>query len=89
MTDMLLTIYSTKSHAQALYSEQRFLNAVLQTRLKKCLGFSIKQPSISIFSGFLPQKKHKIESTKTMEQNINREDRDNKIGKSQKNTKFL
>ena len=51
MTYTHLGIESTKSHTQALCSGQILLNTVLQSRLKKRLGFSTKQHSFSIFSG--------------------------------------
>ena len=57
-----LGIESTKSHTQALCSEQSLLNTVLQSKLKKCPGFSTKQHSFSIFSGALGLKKNKINS---------------------------
>ena len=63
MTYTHLGIESTKSHTQALYSGQSLLNTVLQSRLKKCLGFSIKQHPFSIFSGALGLKKDNIDST--------------------------
>ena len=63
MTYTHLGIESTKSHTQALYSGQSLLNTVLQSRLKRCLGFSTKQHSFSIFSGALGLKKNKIDST--------------------------
>ena len=63
MTYTHLGMESTKSHTQALYSGQSLLNTVLQSRLKKCLGFSTKQHSFSIFSGALGLKKNNIDST--------------------------
>ena len=63
MTYTHLGIETTKSHAQALCSGQSLLNMVLQSRLKKCLGFSIKQHSFSIFAGALDLKKNKTDST--------------------------
>ena len=63
MTYTQLGIESTKSHTQALCSGQILLNTVLQSRLKKCLGFSTKQHSFAIFSGVLGLKKNKIDST--------------------------
>ena len=63
MTHTLLGIESTKSHTQALCNGKSLLNTVLQSRLKKCLGFSTKQHSFSIFSGALGLKKNKIDST--------------------------
>ena len=63
MTYTHLGIESTKSHTQALYSGQSLLNTALQSRLKKCLGFSTKQHSFSIFSGALGLKKNNIDST--------------------------
>ena len=63
MTYTHLGIESTKSHTQALYSGQSLLNTVLQSRLKKCLGFSTKQHSFSIFSEALGLKKNNIDST--------------------------
>ena len=62
MTYTHLGIESTKSHTQALYSGQSLLNTVSQSRLKKCLGFSTKQHSFSIFSGALGLKKNKMDS---------------------------
>ena len=62
----LLGIESTKSHTQSLCSGQRFLNTVLQSRLKKCLGFSTKPHSFSISSGALALKKNKIGSAETI-----------------------
>ena len=63
MTYTHLGIESTKSHTQALYSWQSLLNTVLQSRLKKCLEFSTKQHSFSIFSGALGLKKVNKDST--------------------------
>ena len=63
MTYTHLGIESTKSHTQALYSGQSLLNTVLQSRLKKCLGFSTKQHSFSIVSGVLGLKKNNKDST--------------------------
>ena len=63
MTYTDLGIESTKSHTQALCSGQSLLNTVLPSRLKKCLGFSTKQHSFSIFFGALGLKKNKIDST--------------------------
>ena len=63
MTYTHLGIESTKSHTQALYSGQSLLNTVLQSRVKKFLGFSTKQHSFSIFSGALDLKKNNIDST--------------------------
>ena len=63
MTYRHLGIESTKSHTQALYSGQSLLNTVLQSRLKKCPGFSHKQHSFSNFSGALGLKKNNIDST--------------------------
>ena len=63
MTYTHLGIESTKSHTQALCSRQSLLNTVLQSRLKKCLGFSTKQHCFSIFSGALGLKKNNIDST--------------------------
>ena len=63
MTYTHLGITSTNSHTQALCSEQSFSNTVLQSRLKKCFGFSTKQQSFLIFSGALGLKKNKIVST--------------------------
>ena len=40
MSYMHLDIKSTKSHTQVLCSGQNLLNSVLQSRLKKSLGFS-------------------------------------------------
>ena len=51
---------STKSHTQALCSGQSLLNTVLKSRLKKCLGFSTKQHSFSIFPGSVCLKKNNI-----------------------------
>ena len=62
MTCTHLRIESTKSHTQALCSGQSLLNTVLQSSLKKCLGFLTKQHSFSIFSGALGLKKNKIDS---------------------------
>ena len=64
MTYTHLSFEATKSITQALCSEQKLLNTVLQSRLKKILGFLIKQRSFSIFSAFLALKKIKKESTK-------------------------
>ena len=64
MTYTHLGIESTKSHTQTLCNGQSLLNTVLQSRLKKCLGFSTKQHSFSIFSGALGLKKSNIDSTK-------------------------
>ena len=66
MTYTNLGIESTKSHTQALYSGQSLLNTVLQSRLKKCLGFSTEQLSFSIFSGALGLKKNNIDSTEVI-----------------------
>ena len=66
MTYTHLGIESTKSHTQALYSGRRLLNILLQSRLKKRLGFSIKQHAFSIFSGVLALKKNKIDSSETI-----------------------
>ena len=63
MTYTHLGFESTKSHTQALYSEQSLLNIVLQSRLKKCLGFSTKQHFFSIFSEALGLKKNKVDIT--------------------------
>ena len=63
MTYTILGIESTKSHTQAFCSGQSLLNTVLHSRLKKCLGFSTRQHSFSIFSGALWQKKKQIDST--------------------------
>ena len=51
MTYTHLAIESTKSHTQALCTGQRLLNTAFQYRLKNFLGFSIKQHSLSAFSG--------------------------------------
>ena len=66
MTYTHLGIESTKSHTQAFCSGQSSLNTVLQSRLKKRIGFSTKQVSFSIFSGALGLKKNKIESTEVI-----------------------
>ena len=66
MTYTHLGIESTKSHTQALCSSQSLLNTVLQSRLKKCLELSTKEPSFSIFSEALGLKKNKIDSTETI-----------------------
>ena len=63
MTYTHLGIESTKSLTQTLYSGQSLLNTVLQSRLKKCPGFSSKQHSFSVFSEALGLKKNKIDST--------------------------
>ena len=63
MTYTYLGIESTKSHTQALCSGQSLLNTVSQSRLKRCLGFSNKQHSFSVFSESLDLKKIKIDST--------------------------
>ena len=42
------------------------LDTDFQFRLKKCLGFSIKQHSLAAFSGNLGLKKNKIYSTETI-----------------------
>ena len=62
MTYTHLGIESTKYHTQALCNGQILLNTillntVLQSRLKKCLGFSTKQHSFSNFSEALGLKK--------------------------------
>ena len=44
----------------------RLLRTVLQSRLKKFLGFSIEQHSLSVFSGDLGLKKNKMDSTVTI-----------------------
>ena len=46
---------------------------VLQSRLKKCLGFSTKQNSFSFFSGALGLKKNKIDSTEKIKKESPRE----------------
>ena len=66
MTYTHLSFESTKSDMQALCSGQRLCNTVLQSRLKKCMGFSIKQLSFSFFSGGLALKKNKIDTTETI-----------------------
>ena len=63
MTYAQLGIESTKSHTQNLQTGHNLLNTGLQSRLKKCFGFSIKQHSLSAFSGDLGLKKNKIDST--------------------------
>ena len=63
MTYTHLGIESPKSHTQDLSSGQSLLNTVLQSRLKKCLGFLTKQHSFFIFSAALGLKKNKIDST--------------------------
>ena len=63
MTYTHLGIESTRSHTQTLCSGKKLLKTVLQFRLKKCLGFSIKQHSFSIFSGALGLKKNKTDSS--------------------------
>ena len=70
MTYTHLGIDSTKSHTQVLCNEQRFLNTVLQSSLKKCRGFSTKQQSISIFSGVLALKKNKIYSIEIKQRKV-------------------
>ena len=70
MTYTHLGIEPTKSHTQALCSGQSFLNTVLQSRLEKCLGFSTKQHSFSIFSGASGLKKNKIDSTEIITKKI-------------------
>ena len=66
MTYTNLEIESTESHTQALCSEQRLLNTVLESSLKKLLWFSLNQHSLSIFSEILALKKNKIDSTETI-----------------------
>ena len=51
MTYTHLGIESKKSHTQAFCTRQRLMKTALQSRLKKFLDFSIKQHSISAFSG--------------------------------------
>ena len=63
MTYTHIGIESTKSHTKALCNGQSLLNTVLQSRLKKYLGFSTKQHSFSIVSGALGLKKNNIDST--------------------------
>ena len=63
MTHTHLGIESTKSHTQALCCVQSLLNNVLQSKLKKCLEFSTKQHSFSLFSGALGLKKNNLDST--------------------------
>ena len=45
---------------------QTLLKTGLQARLKKFLGLSIKQQSLSAFAGDLGLKKNKIDSTETI-----------------------
>ena len=63
MTYTHIEIESTKSQTQSLCSGQRLLNTVLQSRLKQCLGFSIKQQSFFGLAGFLALNKNEIDST--------------------------
>ena len=63
MTYTYLGIESTKSHTQALCSGQSLLNTFLQSRLKKCLEFSTKQHSLSIYFRALRLEKNEIDST--------------------------
>ena len=66
MTYMHLGIESLNCHTQALCGGQKLLNTVLQSSLKKCLEFSIKQLSFSFSSGVLALKKNKNDSTETI-----------------------
>ena len=59
MTYTHLGTEPTKSHTQALCSEQSLLNTVLQSSLKN----EEVSLSFSIFSGALGLKKNKIDST--------------------------
>ena len=72
MTYTPIGIESTKYHTQTICSGQSLLNTVLQSRLKKCLGFSTKQHSFSIFCGILGLKKNKIDSTETITRKVSK-----------------
>ena len=65
MTYTKLNFGSPKSYTQVYSTGERLFNTVLQSRLKKLVGFLIKQHYLSSFAENFSLKKNKMDGTET------------------------